>query len=1189
MFSESDIQSWVGSAVFADAQVLVAQGDVLSSQMQGHRIGGTVRRGKGRHFVKVSIVPNGVVGGCTCASGQGGRLCVHAIAVILRVLAHARQPAFEMVTRGGSRNDAPTPSPAQGVALIPPQSPPSKKPLHLTKALLVRWGGDAVYRRAEDLAKQGSVTGVQYRHPIISGSVWYQGTTVQSLRVTIKSETLIESNCPCYNHQGQGAVCEHMIALAIHAMKAQGDPVRLAAIEAERRRAQRLDSIDECSYIQRDINGARARLALNLPANFIKQFRSGEVVLTIRIILFRDDRQIVYKPEEFPPQQTVSVLKGDELVMALLEDVCEGPFSSQVKLKCDDFVAVLRLSQQTVLMHGHVRLKYIPEVLETHLHPTLNTETGELVVALETTHKGNFLVALNQGFLFTGHALYPLKKLLPRPYWDLYQQPIVIPQKGILSFLSTEIKQLAAFSSIDSSDISADDFTVTAGTPNFHLTLSGSLASIGATLEAVYPSGRFYARRQVPDTDNLYPDPDNIYHFYGRNATIESDALTLLASLGFFGNVGNAINPIVGDEHKVLNLLGSGVAVARRRGWKISILGTISQLYDNAEIIIPVVKIHNTAQAGFEVSYDYVAPEGTLTVSQVEIHKAIQRNEAFIRKGDRIAFIDINGIDSVQEIFRDCPVRATDSAGHFVVPPVYAPYVQASLMSLSDSGIDFDAPPDWEAKARVQNRTTKLSPVPLGELETVLRPYQKEGVYWLRFLEEGGFSGILADEMGLGKTLQTLTWLNLERIRLNVRKHPALIICPTSLVENWYREAEKFVPNMRCLILSGANRQERFADIPKADIVVTSYALIRRDSDVYAEASFSVIVLDEAQAIKNRTTQNAIAVKRLRADTKLVLSGTPVENGVSDLWSIMDFLMPAYLGSHSAFKDRYEEPITEGGALATIAQEKLRNKLHPFLLRRLKRDVAKDLPDKIQQISYCTLAPAQRRLYDRVLEQARSQMGEMVKEKGFAASRMAIFALLTKLRQICCDSRLLPNAPALKSGEESSAKLTQFMELFEEARSGGHRILLFSQFTSMLKLIAAELDEQDIPYCYLDGSTKDRLGQCTTFNQNPKIPIFLISLKAGGTGLNLTGANMVIHYDPWWNPAAEDQATDRAHRIGQKKTVYAIKLITQDTIEEKVLELQRKKQSLIQATIGGADATIAQSLSWDDVRKIVGL
>jgi SNF2 family DNA or RNA helicase len=345
-----------------------------------------------------------------------------------------------------------------------------------------------------------------------------------------------------------------------------------------------------------------------------------------------------------------------------------------------------------------------------------------------------------------------------------------------------------------------------------------------------------------------------------------------------------------------------------------------------------------------------------------------------------------------------------------------------------------------------------------------------------------------------------------------------------------------------------------------------------------------LVVLDEAQHIKNRSTKNAVAAKQLRGHHRLVLTGTPVENSVADLWSIMDFLMPGYLGGHEHFRANYELPIQQGGSSAEDAQRRLRKKLHPFLLRRLKKDVAKDLPPKIEKITTCQLTKDQRLVYEELVKESKRKLTDMVESQGFSKSRMEVFKTLLRLRQVCCHLDLL-KMPDLKS-KAPSGKMDLFFELVEEAIDGGHRVLVFSQFTTMLGILREELEKKDIKYCYLDGSTKKRMDVVKKFNTDDSIPIFLISLKAGGTGLNLTGADMVIHYDPWWNPAVEAQATDRAYRIGQKRTVLAQKLITKGTVEEKVLALQQKKKAVIDATIE-SDEQVMNNLSWEEVQGLL--
>lgn len=468
--------------------------------------------------------------------------------------------------------------------------------------------------------------------------------------------------------------------------------------------------------------------------------------------------------------------------------------------------------------------------------------------------------------------------------------------------------------------------------------------------------------------------------------------------------------------------------------------------------------------------------------------------------------------------------------------------------------------------------------VPEG-LNASLRPYQLQGVSYLNFLDEYGFGGILADEMGLGKTVQTLAFL--QHMKNNGVKGPNLIVVPTSVLPNWDREAEKFVPNLSRVIVYGTRRENIFRKIADADIVLTTYALLRRDLEELEQFDFNTIILDEAQNIKNPNTITTKSVRNINARMRLCLSGTPIENNLFELWSLFEFLMPGFLGSQHAFQRGVIKPIKEGD-VETL--EYLRTRVKPFILRRTKAEVVKDLPPKIESVTYCALADEQAELYSSLAKKLRDQVLSDVDKKGMAKSQMSILDALLKLRQICCHPKLLkmdmpgytPNIP--------SGKFETFKDMIVDIVDEGHKVLVFSQFVQMLHLIRTWLQMTDIPFCYLDGSSKDRLEQVDKFNNTPEIPIFLISLKAGGTGLNLTSADYVIHYDPWWNPAVENQATDRAHRIGQARQVFSYKLICQNTVEEKILKLQDMKRSVAESVIPGQDSW--KSLTRNDLEML---
>lgn len=474
-----------------------------------------------------------------------------------------------------------------------------------------------------------------------------------------------------------------------------------------------------------------------------------------------------------------------------------------------------------------------------------------------------------------------------------------------------------------------------------------------------------------------------------------------------------------------------------------------------------------------------------------------------------------------------------------------------------------------------------LEDIPVPEnVRAELRPYQTQGFHWLWFLYSYGLNGILADDMGLGKTLQTLVLL--QHAKDEHGPKPSLIVCPTSVVYNWASEARRFTPDLNVIDLTGPNRYGQYKKIKDADLVITSYAILRRDITAIKGYSFRYAILDESQNIKNYESQTAQASKEVQANHRLALSGTPIENRLSELWSVFDFLMPGFMYDIDEFKYKYVVPIEERNN--RDAERRLKKQVFPFILRRLKRDVAKDLPPKVESVQYCELTDKQQELYLDFLEKTRDAVFAQVAEKGMSASQKTIFSALLRLRQICCHPSLL--SEDLSQGVDESGKFEALQEMLEEIISEGHRILLFSQFVEMLKIMRRWLDRKGIRYEYLTGETKDRETIVTRFNRDDSIPIFLISLKAGGTGLNLTGADYVIHYDPWWNPAAEDQATDRAHRIGQTKSVFVYRLIAKGTVEEKIMKLKERKRDLVDSIIS-ADRSVGKMLSFEDLKDIL--
>jgi SNF2 family DNA or RNA helicase len=464
-------------------------------------------------------------------------------------------------------------------------------------------------------------------------------------------------------------------------------------------------------------------------------------------------------------------------------------------------------------------------------------------------------------------------------------------------------------------------------------------------------------------------------------------------------------------------------------------------------------------------------------------------------------------------------------------------------------------------------------------LRLELRPYQKEGLAWLQFLRRHNLSGILADDMGLGKTAQALAHLLLEKEAGRLDK-PALIVLPTSLIFNWKNETARFAPGLSVLSLHGPERKSRFAEIPAHDVVLTTYPLLWRDADELMQHSYHLLILDEAQTVKNAQSQGAEAVRKIDTRHRLCLTGTPLENHLGELWSQFDFLLPGFLGASRQFTRHWRTPIEKQNDAAR--RDLLARRIRPFILRRKKEDVAQELPPKTIIVRSVELEGGQRDLYETVRAAMDVKVREEIANRGFSRSQIVILDALLKLRQVCCDPRLVKATTARKVAER--AKLDLLMAMLPELVDEGRRILVFSQFTSMLALIEQELAAAGIDYTLLTGSTSDREAPVRRF-QAGEVPVFLISLKAGGVGLNLTAADTVIHYDPWWNPAVENQATDRAHRIGQDKPVFVYKLIVSGSIEEKILALQEKKAELA-AGILSEDRNIEVKFGSDDLAAL---
>lgn len=598
------------------------------------------------------------------------------------------------------------------------------------------------------------------------------------------------------------------------------------------------------------------------------------------------------------------------------------------------------------------------------------------------------------------------------------------------------------------------------------------------------------------------------------------------------------------------------------------------RMFQPDAVIAPRVRVSSSGIDWFsyDVSFSRAGEAIDIPIKVVQEHLASNRGFVRLKSGEFVR-LDTAAFARVAGLLEDQVNKGRLMMAHI-------PFM---LDELKAAGVGVEVDPATQKLYEELKGFKGIEPVSIAApLDGVLRDYQRHGVSWMTFLKKFRFGGILADEMGLGKTVQALAMIQRDMDAGGTL--PSLVVCPTSLVWNWDAEIRKFLPGLKTVVIGGKDRRAQIRQIPSAAVVITSYALLRRDIEQYHEHRFHYLILDEAQNIKNRHTISARVTKQLNADHRLALTGTPLENSVADIWSIFDFLMPSFLGDYERFRDVYEVPITQERNIDKLNE--LSRRISPFVFRRMKHDVIKELPDKIEQTSFCELEPAQAKIYAAMADKARAEAVNAYRTKGLQGSRMLILTLILRLRQICCHPELA--GVRLKHRIGISAKTDLLKEMLGELLSSGHRVLVFSQFVEMLHIIRDHLTVEKVSFEYLDGSTTNRQARVEHFNSDPGVKVFLLSLKAGGLGLNLTSADTVILYEPWWNPAVEQQAIDRTHRIGQKNVVLAYHLIARGTIEEKILQLQERKKFLMSSLVLSEDS-MAKKLGWDDIKFLLDI
>jgi superfamily II DNA or RNA helicase len=1023
----------------------------------------------------------------------------------------------------------------------------------ISEKFLLDTGGWQEVKHAKALLEMGRVVSFNYSSQVLRGLV-REGEMEFRAGLKILSYTDVENLCSCRDSREWGKVCAHSLAVGLALINS-----KIPAKEKVTRAVGCLPNLVNSA----DAAGASAssatpiELHIVLAPNLESGWERGQLMVGFEV-LSRGNRHLA---SALNPKQTFSCSQMDIEILTRASGMAGGQMPGMTILGRDEFLKLIG----TLINHPRVTIaRKLPVTISSeNLLPALRVKQLEdkrwEIRADCSSLKGKLLLGSQSAWVWSDQAFRPVSSGLPAAYLAVFHSPLVLREEEGLNFVQHELGALLSFFEIES-EASLGEM-VEPALPEVAATFEGSLNHLAAKLQFLY--GHRIVTSGVT-TESIIRDGSG--RVRPRNMAFERECLRRLQNAGFTGP--SVIGEYVLRGQKAILNFFAGELPALQKIWKLSLGGRFRNVTREIERVAPRLDITASGEDWFDFSFSLESPRGD-RFSAAEVQRLLQMGQNFTRLKDGcLAIFDAADLEEFATVLRDCE-PGQPHPGTYRIKKNQAAYLDSVFEELRGATIRRNA--EWENWTRSQRQLVPFELEQLGSLEGVLRSYQKEGVSWLRFLSRNGLGGILADEMGLGKTVQALAFLR-------PLEGTSLVVCPSSLLFNWAREAEKFVPELKVLCVEGTARNELFPKISDSDLVLTSYPLLRRDIDRYRRFEFAAIFLDEATHIKNPDTQNAQAAMALRGRHRFILTGTPVENSVRDLWSIAEFVLPGYLGRRVDFRERYELPIARG---SQPERDRLAKRLRPIMLRRLKQEVAKDLPEKIELVSFCDLSADQAELYKKLLEEGRRKIEELSDAKDQGRARIAALTALLRLRQVCCDLRLLGAEAECPSG-----KIELLRELLEESIDGGHRVLVFSQFVAMLKLISAQFEEEGTPFCYLDGATKDRGKAVDRFQQSAEIPVFLVSLKAGGVGLNLSAADTVIHFDPWWNPAVEAQATDRAHRIGQSRVVTAYKLICRNTVEEKILNLQRKKREVIDAMVE-SEQPLMTSLSTAEIRELL--
>ena len=1006
--------------------------------------------------------------------------------------------------------------------------------VELTRDLLMDAGGWKEMKAAREMHRGGLVRVAEYTDGWLEGSV-LMGGKEKKVRMQVLSRTHMENKCGCLTARREGRICAHAIAIGLEVI----DPSQPVGEEGPGQDQEKVKSCWPRVEEEFKAEAYPVECRVMLPLKVKDSWDRGQMLVVFATEYEGEEHLLSSWSEDYALQ----VADQDSRLLLTLRRLFPETPPGAVNLRREQFLEVL----DSLVGHPRVSFGKRHEATISCRPLRLSIECEEKRLRAQWPVGIESLVSEKDvwGVDMENRVCYPVALGLPESLRGVLDAGLRLDPVESFPLVSALGNWFDIEQSVPAS-------LPQQGSPDVEVIFDGSFNHLEGRMTFIYGPNR-----------RLAGQVEGALLEMGEEQVLASIALEKLAedALRQWGFEGPSRGGkfVMRNPEEILRFFAHGLH--RLDSDWIVIKG--DRFSEFAKDVVPVRPVYNLTGSGenwMEVEIDYDTGDGG-SIQREEIQRLLRTGQSSCSLGgNRKAVMDPDQLDDAMESIADCDPQQV-VPGVFRVDAVQAAYLQHSAGDLGLPAADQLHPSEENGSA-----------LHLGSLKPVLRPYQREGVEWLWKLSEMRMGGVLADDMGLGKTLQSLAFIV-------ARGGPSLVVCPSSLVQNWLEESAKFAPELEAVAIEGPARAETLEKSSAADLLVTSYALLRLDIDLYRERNFKVVILDEAQNIKNPEAQVSRAAFQLKAEHRFALTGTPMENSVTDLWSIMNFVLPGYLGDRSRFADRFEKPLARGNE--PRLQRRLSRRLRPVVLRRLKEQVAKDLPQKIEQVRYCELSKTQREVYQSLLEEGR----RMIAGSEGGQRRMLALTALLRLRQACCDLRLL-NLPDVDE-QNGSVKMQELSGLLDEAVEGGHRVLVFSQFVQMLQGIVPVLADRGFEFCYLDGQTRNR-GDVVRRFQDSAIPVFLISLKAGGVGLNLTGADTVIHVDPWWNPAVEAQATDRAHRIGQKRVVTSYKLIARDTVEEKILALQERKREMITSTLGDGSSGGNVGLDEEEILRLFG-